>query len=103
MKKQFLICSLLLASMSSFGQQSNGPRLIIRADDMGAIHSINVACMQAHREGIVKSVEVMPVASWFPEAVKMLRDCPTLDVGLHLAFTSEWENVKWRPLTHCPG
>lgn len=103
MKKQFLICSLLLASMSSFGQQSNGPRLIIRADDMGALHSINVACMQAHKEGIVKSVEVMPVASWFPEAVKMLRDCPTLDVGLHLAFTSEWENVKWRPLTHCPG
>ena len=38
-----------------------------------------------------------------PEAIKMLRENPGLDVGLHLVITSEWENVKWRPLTHCPS
>ena len=33
----------------------------------------------------------------------MLNENPGLDVGIHLALTSEWENVKWRPLTHCPS
>ena len=32
----------------------------------------------------------------------MLKENPGLDVGVHLAITSEWENVKWRPLTNCP-
>ena len=33
----------------------------------------------------------------------MLKENPGLDVGVHLAITSEWENVKWRPLTDCPS
>jgi predicted glycoside hydrolase/deacetylase ChbG (UPF0249 family) len=28
---------------------------------------------------------------------------PDADVGVHLALTSEWENIKWRPLTNCPS
>jgi predicted glycoside hydrolase/deacetylase ChbG (UPF0249 family) len=39
---------------------------------------------------------------WFPEAVKMLRENPGLDVGIHLTLTSEWSNYKWGPLTHAP-
>lgn len=50
-----------------------------------------------------RSVEVMPVAAWYPEAVRLLKENPGLDAGLHLVITSEWENVKWRPLTHCPS
>ncbi len=26
---------------------------------------------------------------------------PVVDVGIHLAITSEWDNIKWRPLTDC--
>ncbi len=33
----------------------------------------------------------------------MLKENPGLDVGLHLVIAGEWENVKWRPLTHCPS
>jgi predicted glycoside hydrolase/deacetylase ChbG (UPF0249 family) len=31
----------------------------------------------------------------------MLKQNPRVDVGLHFAITSEWDNVKWRPLTDC--
>lgn len=79
------------------------PRLIIRADDMGAFHAVNVACLESFQKGIETTVEVMVVTPWFPEAVKMLKENPGLDVGLHLTITSEWENVKWRPLTICPS
>ena len=77
--------------------------LVIRIDDMGALHSVNEASIDTYKNGIAKSAEVLVVGSWFPEAVKMLKENPGLDVGVHLAITSEWENVKWRPLTDCPS
>lgn len=84
-------------------QQSVNPRLIIRTDDLGSSHSANVAIIKCFREGIVTSVEVMVITPWFPEAVRLLKENPTLDVGLHLVLTSEWDNIKWRPLTNSPG
>ncbi len=78
---------------------SNEIRLIIRGDDIGSSHAANLACIRAFREGIVRSVEVMVPAPWFPEAVEMLRENPGLDVGVHLTLTSEWDKCKWRPLT----
>ncbi len=51
----------------------------------------------------MRDVEVMAVGPWFPQAARLLRENPGLDVGLHLALTSEWDNVKWRPLTTAPS
>ena len=81
---------------------ANAQELVIRIDDMGALHSVNEASIDTYKNGIAQSAEVLVVGSWFPEAVKMLKENPGLDVGVHLAITSEWENVKWRPLTDCP-
>ncbi|MDQ8188384.1 ChbG/HpnK family deacetylase [Pelagicoccus sp. SDUM812002] len=79
-------------------------QLLVRADDLGSSHAANLACLKSIREGIVRSVEIMPPCSWFPEAVTLTQDLPTgCDVGVHLTLTSEWPNVKWRPLTHCPS
>ena len=76
--------------------------LVVRIDDLASSHSANVACIDTYVNGIARAVEVMPVCAWFPEAAKMLQEHPGLDVGVHLTITSEWENVKWRPLTSCP-
>jgi hypothetical protein len=78
-------------------------RLIIRGDDMGFCHAANVACIRCYREGIMRAVEVMVPCPWFEEAVKMLNENPDLDVGIHLTLTSEWDNLKWRPLTNAPS
>jgi predicted glycoside hydrolase/deacetylase ChbG (UPF0249 family) len=78
-------------------------RLIVRGDDMGYSHSGNEALIKCYKEGIQKSIEVLVPSPWFPEAVKMLKENPGVDVGIHLTLTSEWDNVKWRPLTDCPS
>lgn len=70
---------------------------------MGAFHSINLACIDTYKKGITTTVEVLAVAPWFPEAARLLKENPAVDVGLHLTITSEWEAMKWRPLTHCPS
>jgi hypothetical protein len=78
-------------------------RLIVRGDDMGSSQASNEASIRCYRQGVMRDVEVMAVGPWFPEAALLLRENPGLDVGLHLALTSEWDNVKWRPLTTAPS
>lgn len=92
----------IIATLPVIAQQSN-PRLIVRSDDMGAFHSVNRASIEAYKNGIQTSIEVMPVTPWFLEAAKMLKENPGLDVGVHLAITSEWDGIKWRPLTYVPS
>lgn len=90
--------ALLLSTSIADAQE-----IAFRIDDMGALHSVNMASIDVYQNGLATSVEVLTVGAWFPEAVKMLKENPGFDVGVHLAITSEWENVKWRPLTDCPS
>jgi predicted glycoside hydrolase/deacetylase ChbG (UPF0249 family) len=83
--------------------RSNPPRLIIRGDDMGFSHSANEALIKCYKEGIETSIEVIVPSPWFPETIKLLEENKGVDVGLHFAITSEWDNIKWRPLTDCPS
>jgi predicted glycoside hydrolase/deacetylase ChbG (UPF0249 family) len=100
MKLQTIIAAgVLMLSATTVKAQD----LIVRIDDLGSFHSANVACIDSYKNGISTSVEVMPTCSWYPEAVKMLKENPGLDAGVHLTITSEWENVKWGPLTDCPS
>ena len=78
-------------------------RLIVRGDDLGSTRSSNLAHIDCYRDGIMRTAEVLAVGPWFPEAARLLRENPGLDVGLHLALTSEWDNLKWRPLTSAPS
>jgi CubicO group peptidase (beta-lactamase class C family)/predicted glycoside hydrolase/deacetylase ChbG (UPF0249 family) len=81
----------------------NAPRLIVRGDDMGYSHSGNAALIKSYKEGIQTSIEVIVPSPWFPEAAAWLQKNKRADVGLHFAITSEWDNIKWRPLTDCPS
>lgn len=78
-------------------------RLIVRGDDMGYSHSGNEAILKCFKEGIETSIEVIVPSPWFPEAAKMLAENPGVDVGVHLALTSEWDNIKWRPVSEVPS
>ncbi|HEX5170967.1 MAG TPA: ChbG/HpnK family deacetylase, partial [Cyclobacteriaceae bacterium] len=101
MKKILLALQFLLVLSGCIGQQAKPIRLIIRGDDMGYSHAGNEALIKCFKEGIQTSIEVIVPSPWFPEAVKMLAENPNVDVGIHLAITSEWDNVKWRPVSDC--
>ena len=103
MKFLLLVIVLFLASLQIQAQDENVIYLIVRADDMASFHDANVACIKACKEGIARSVELMVPCAWFPEAVKMLNENPSIDVGIHLVLTSEWEGIRWRPLTDVPS
>jgi predicted glycoside hydrolase/deacetylase ChbG (UPF0249 family) len=104
MKSIFILLSiglLLFGRVAAPAQK--GPRLIVRGDDMGFAHSGNEALIKCYKEGIETTIEVIVPSPWFPEAVKLLKENPAVDVGIHIALTSEWDNSKYRPVSHCPS
>ena len=93
----------LCLSLAALQPSPTEIRLIVKGDDLGAAHGINVATIEAHTRGVLTTTNVIVPGPWFPEAARLLKANPTLDVGVHLALTSEWDNIKWRPLTHAPS
>ena len=97
-----LIVTILL-SVVALQPASLEIRLIVKGDDMGAAHGINTATINAFKNGVLTTTNVITPGPWFPEAARLLKENPGLDVGVHLALTSEWDNIKWRPLTSSPS
>jgi len=91
---------LVLASLaSSASAQTAGPvSLIIRTDDIGMSHSVNLAMQRLVSTGMPVSVSVMFACPWYQEAVEILKQHPNASVGIHLVLNSEWKNYRWGPV-----
>jgi chitin disaccharide deacetylase len=103
MNRNILVICIILLLTGMDGLAQNNTRLIMRGDDIASTHGANLGCIQSYKEGIMQTVEIMVPCPWFPEAVKMLKEVPGLDVGVHITLTSEWENIKWGPISHAPS
>jgi len=72
--------------------------LIIRSDDAGMSHSVNMALEKLISTGLPVSVSVMFPTPWYQETVEMLKRHPAVSVGIHLTLNSEWKNYRWGPV-----
>lgn len=72
--------------------------LIVNADDAGLCYSANIAAVDAMKNGLVTSGSIMVPCPWFPHIAKLIREDPSLDFGIHLTHTCEWDNYRWGPL-----
>jgi hopanoid biosynthesis associated protein HpnK len=64
-------------------------RLIVHADDFGLTVGINNGIVKAHQQGILTSTSIIACGQAFDHAVELARDCPSLDIGVHLTLTGE--------------
>ena len=58
--------------------------VIFTADDFGASTEVNAGILQAYRQGVLRGTSLMVAAPARDEAIAAARECPGLDVGLHL-------------------
>ena len=72
--------------------------LIIRTDDAGMSHSVNMAIERLIASGLPVSVSVMFPTPWYQETVEILKRHPEVSVGIHLTLNSEWKNYRWGPV-----
>ncbi len=76
------------------------PRLIIpHVDDLGASHGANCAFLDLATRGLVTCGSVMVPGPWFREIAEAAAADPSLDVGVHLTLTSEWDACRWAPIS----
>lgn len=80
-------------------QAQSRPELILRMDDVGMNHAINMAVEDVCKTGIPFSASVMFACPWYQEAVDILKKYPHVNVGIHLTLTSEWRYYRWGPVT----
>lgn len=80
------------------GTENATIRLFVRGDDFGNSQSSNLALSAALDAGILGWVSVMVVGPWITETARILERHPNTSVGLHLTLTSEWDQLRWRPL-----
>jgi predicted glycoside hydrolase/deacetylase ChbG (UPF0249 family) len=72
--------------------------MIIRTDDAGMSHSVNMAIEKLIATGLPVSVSVMFPTPWYQETVDILKRHPNVSVGIHLTLNSEWKNYRWGPI-----
>jgi hypothetical protein len=77
---------------------SQPPSLIIRSDDAGMSHSVNMALERLIQTGLPVSVSVMFPTPWYQETVEILKRYPGVSVGIHLTLNSEWKHYRWGPV-----
>ncbi len=71
---------------------------LIRLDDMGMSHSVNMGVKQVIETGIPVSASIMFTCPWYQEAVDILKEHPEVSAGIHLTLNAEWKNYRWGPI-----
>jgi predicted glycoside hydrolase/deacetylase ChbG (UPF0249 family) len=81
------------------GYPDDARLLIINADDFGMCHSINEGTFRTLTEGVVRSTTLMVPCPWALHAMRLLRENPDIDFGVHLTAIGDGYDYRWGPLT----
>jgi len=84
---------------SQEGLEPNTKYHLVRMDDFGMCHSVNMAVKKVIESGLPSSVSIMFVCPWYQEAVDILKEHPEVSVGVHLTLNAEWRNYRWGPIS----
>lgn len=97
MKLFFLIltAALLFNQVNLCEAKDSSKILLIRCDDIGMSHSVNLATKELIETGLVFSASIMFPCAWYQEGVDILKEHPEVTVGIHLTLNAEWKNYRW--------
>lgn len=94
----FFLILVLMGSINFAQPKQSDKKLLIRCDDMGMCHSVNMAVKEIIESGLVFSTSIMFPCAWYQEAVDILKTHPEVTVGIHLTLNAEWKNYRWGPV-----
>ena len=64
-------------------------KLVVNADDFGFTRDVNQGIVEAHNQGILTAATLMANGAAFDDAVRLARQTPSLDIGVHLVLVGE--------------
>tara|TARA_R110002096_G_scaffold97694_5_gene217664 strand:- start:582 stop:1469 length:888 start_codon:yes stop_codon:yes gene_type:complete len=89
---------LLLMGLTLSLFPKNEPQLLLRFDDIGMSHAVNMGIKEIVDLDIPFSASIMVACPWYQEAVDILKDQPQVTLGIHLTLNAEWKNFRWGPV-----
>jgi predicted glycoside hydrolase/deacetylase ChbG (UPF0249 family) len=107
-----IVCSLILfecsqnksgsktkATATTWAERLGYPKgkkvIMLHADDIGMCEEANISAKRYLLNGNIQSAAAMPPCPQFEDIIKWTIDHPEIDMGLHLALTSEWKTHRW--------
>lgn len=97
--KILLAASIVLTVFAWKPATAQPTELLIRCDDIGMCHTVNMALQQVLDAHIPVSASVMFACPWYQEGVEILKAHPEVAVGVHLTLNAEWKNYRWGPVS----
>ena len=73
--------------------------VIIHTDDIGMCQASLAAFADLVEFGLISSGATMVPCSWFPQVAAYCRQHPSIDLGVHLTLTCEWDTYRWGPIS----
>jgi chitin disaccharide deacetylase len=73
--------------------------VIIHTDDIGLTQASVSAAKDLWAFGVITSSAVMVPCPWFPLTAQLCRETPQIDMGVHITLTSEWDEMRWGPIS----
>ena len=100
MKYSIIIAGFLFLSLPFAQKEEPADKIpvLIRCDDIGMCHAVNLAAAKVLETGIPVSMSVMVPCPWFAEAAELLKKYPNVSVGIHLTLNAEWKQYRWGPV-----
>ena len=88
-------------ALQKLGFSAKDRVVIIHADDIGMCQATLSAFEDLMETGLVSSGSAMVPCPWFPMVAAWRRKHSSIDLGIHLTLTSEWDNYRWGPVSTC--
>jgi predicted glycoside hydrolase/deacetylase ChbG (UPF0249 family) len=85
--------------LKKLGFSENDRAVIIHTDDIGMCQASVQAFKDLWNFGTITSGATMVPCPWFPAVVKMCRQSPEMDMGVHATLNAEWESYRWGPIS----
>ena len=93
--------------LRKLGLSERDRAVILHADDIGMCRASLAAYRDLVDFGLISAASTMVPCSWFPATAAFCRahgsaaqdGHETIDMGVHLTLTSEWEAYRWGPIS----
>ena len=85
--------------LAKLGFKDTDRVLITQLDDLGTCQANMSAFADLSRAGNITSAAVMAPCIWFPLVAHLARTTSRMDMGLQMTLTSEWDTIRWRPIS----
>lgn len=85
--------------LEKLGFSDNDRVVVFHADDIGMCHASVAAYADLWGNSPLKSAATMVPCAWFSETARLVRKQTDADMGVHLTLTSEWDGMRWGPIS----